>query len=92
MLNENVCFITKCCFFFFFFFFFFFSFAFSLQIGQLALFMLDEHGNYLALSVDTKTYYLTADCVPRLPDLAPRMSRVQLQRCNDLFFLHQQYC
>ena len=35
----------------------------SLQVGDVALFMTDAHGNYLALSVDGKTYYLNHSCV-----------------------------
>jgi len=35
----------------------------SLQVGDVALFMTDGHGNYLALSVDGKTYYLNHSCV-----------------------------
>lgn len=35
----------------------------SLREGDTALFMTDAHGNYLALSVDGRTYYLNHSCI-----------------------------
>ena len=52
----------------------------SLQVGHVTLFMCDQYGNYLALSVDSKTYYLNADCVSKLKDVAPLIPQINLKR------------
>ncbi len=49
------------------------------QIGQVALFMCDHYGNYLALSTDGKTYYLDGESVHGLQDLAARMPHLKLK-------------
>lgn len=41
----------------------------SLQVGDVGLFMTDQYGNYLALSLDAKTYYLDVESAKILPDL-----------------------
>ena len=48
----------------------------SLQIGHVALFMCDQYGNYLALTVDGKTYYLDSESVENLQDVASRLPRI----------------
>lgn len=51
----------------------------SFQIGQIALFMCDQYGNYLALGADSKTYYLDSDCAHNLQDLVARMATLRFK-------------
>lgn len=51
----------------------------SFQVGQIALFMCDQYGNYLALGADSKTYYLDSECAHGLQDLAARMAALRFK-------------
>lgn len=52
----------------------------SLQVGDNALFISDQYGNYLALTVDEKTYYLNHTSTAQLEDLVLKNQRLNFRR------------
>ena len=42
----------------------------SIKAGDIALFVSDSYGNYLALVSDSKIYYLNQGSIPKVKDLS----------------------